>query len=253
MNLGDLVVRISHNKDIVFKIIRLEKEKAILEGVNFRLIADALLNDLELANKEITKENDYITNMRSKVKSNTIKKKGYLPGKILHLDGDEDYLRKCLTFYKECGLYAKGDFMDEADMAKNIIKLIEKYTPEVVVLTGHDSFNKRNPKDLNNYLNSQNFINAVLEIRKHYSKDSLVVIAGACASNFEALIASGANFATSPERVNVHALDPSIAAIKASFTPFNRLICLDDILKHTFVKRNGLGGVETYGKMRLIL
>ena len=52
MNIGDIVVRKSYGKDIVFKIIAFsideKNEKvAILKGVAFRILADAPIDDLE--------------------------------------------------------------------------------------------------------------------------------------------------------------------------------------------------------------
>ena len=42
------------------------------------------------------------------------------------------------------------------------------------------------------------------------SLDQLVIFAGACQSHFESLIQAGANFASSPSRVNIHALRPCL-------------------------------------------
>ena len=43
---GDFVTRISHNHDIVFKIISIDGNVATLKGVDLRLYADSLLSDL---------------------------------------------------------------------------------------------------------------------------------------------------------------------------------------------------------------
>ena len=58
MKEGDIVVRKSYNKDIIFKIIGFSKDEnnkkvAVLKGVAFRLIADAYLDDLELVEEKI--------------------------------------------------------------------------------------------------------------------------------------------------------------------------------------------------------
>ena len=143
--------------------------------------------------------------------------------------------------------------MNEANIKNNILDLIEKLDPDIVILTGHDSYNKKGVKDLNNYRNTMEFVSAVKEIRKHYSKDHIFVFAGACQSNFEALIASGANFASSPKRVNIDAFDPAIVAIKAASTPFNEIIDLESIKDLLDCKKNGISGIESYGKMRLFL
>lgn len=52
MNIGDIVVRKSYGKDIVFKIIAFSIDEnnekvAILKGVAFRILADAPIDDLE--------------------------------------------------------------------------------------------------------------------------------------------------------------------------------------------------------------
>ena len=53
MKVGDIVVRKSYNKDIIFKIIgfNIDEENrkiAIIKGVAFRIIADAYIEDLEI-------------------------------------------------------------------------------------------------------------------------------------------------------------------------------------------------------------
>ena len=60
---GDLVTRISHNHDIVFKIISIEGNIAMLKGVDLRLYADSAISDLVKArvssdsDKKILEEN----------------------------------------------------------------------------------------------------------------------------------------------------------------------------------------------------
>ena len=50
MRQGDFVTRISYGGDVVFKIERIEHLKAILRGVDYRLLADAPLSDLTKTN-----------------------------------------------------------------------------------------------------------------------------------------------------------------------------------------------------------
>jgi hypothetical protein len=76
-----------------------------------------------------------------------------------------------------------------------------------------------------------------------------VIIAGACGSYYEALIKSGANFASSPKRINLHALDPAIVAIKISLTDKNRDIDLLNIIEKTKYGKDSIGGVITKGTM----
>lgn len=89
---GDLVTRISHNNDILFKIISIEDEIAYLKGVDVRLIADSDLDDLEKAT-EIKEDDTEITSSINKEISLDRNEYFYLPGKILHIDSDTDYLK----------------------------------------------------------------------------------------------------------------------------------------------------------------
>ena len=52
---GDLVTRISHGNDVVFKIEKITDDVAYLKGVNVRLCADSNISDLVLAE---TKNNE---------------------------------------------------------------------------------------------------------------------------------------------------------------------------------------------------
>lgn len=248
MEIGAFVTRKSYNHDVLFKVIDI-KEEVIIKGVYDRIIADAKIDDLVRQNEFRNKKEDY----EKRIISNNERKKGYISGKILHIDGDEEYLEKCLSLYRNVGVYVNGVHVKEDRMSNEILNLIEKFSPDIIVITGHDAYNKRGLKSVDNYVNSSNFVDTIKKIRSKYSKDDKIVIAGACQSHFEALIASGANFATSPKRVNVHLFDPAIAAIRVSFTPFNKIVSLSEIFKFSYIKKDGLGGIESYGKMRLLL
>ena len=39
----------------------------------------------------------------------------YLPGKILHIDADKDYLNRCMNFYKKLNVMAYGVCLKEND------------------------------------------------------------------------------------------------------------------------------------------
>ena len=176
-----------------------------------------------------------------------------MTGKILHIDGDKNYLDKCLALYEKLKLKAYGVYMEEGAIKDHILELIDKLDPDIIVLTGHDAYNQQGIKDLNNYRNTSDYIEAVKLIRKHYSKDHILVFAGACQSNFEALMAAGANFASSPKRVNIDAYDPAIIAIKAATTPFSSIISLEEVKSLIDNEKQGVSGIESYGKMRLFL
>ena len=124
--------------------------------------------------------------------------------------------------------------------------LLEQYNPTIIVITGHDAYYKS--KD--SYKNSDNFVSAVKEARKYEkSHQKLVIIAGACQSNYEDLIKAGATFASSPKRINIHALDPAIIATKISLTCTNDSINLRDLLNKTKYGSEGIGGLQTNGMM----
>lgn len=78
-----------------------------------------------------------------------------------------------------------------------------------------------------------------------------MIFAGACQSHFESLIRAGANFASSPSRVNIHALDPVYIVAKISFTPFMDRINVWEVLRNTLTREKGLGGIETRGVLRI--
>ena len=113
------------------------------------------------------------------------------------------------------------------------------------VMTGHDAYYKKKE-----YKNSESFCKAVKEARKYEkSADKLVIIAGACQSNYEELIKSGATFASSPKRINIHALDPSIIAINISLFDRNSSIDLPTLLSKTKYGKDGIGGLYSKGTM----
>ena len=105
-------------------------------------------------------------------------------------------------------------------------------------------------KGINNYKNSYNFVKAVKQARRYEkSHDKLIIIAGACQSDYEELIKAGANFASSPKRVNIHALDPAIVASSLAKTPRSEQIDLIEILKKTKNGIDGMGGIISNGTM----
>ena len=125
---------------------------------------------------------------------------------------------------------------------------LKKYKPNILVITGHDAMYKRNDKTT--YKNSDNFINTINEARKYEeNQERLIIIAGACQSNYEELIKAGANFASSPKRVNIHALDPAIIASSIALSDRSIPINLLEIIERTKYKEEGVGGIITSGTM----
>ena len=245
--IGDYVTRNSYGNDIVFQIIDIRDDICILKGVCVRLWADSPISDLVRYNKVINDEEfDVDFNVYKTLDRNEY---FYLPGKILHIDGDKEYLDKCMNFYKKNKIKAFGVFSKENELESNIKGFLEKYNPDILVITGHDALYRKR-RDSGNYKNTDNFISAVREARRfEKSHEKLLIIAGACQSNYEELIKAGANFASSPKRINIHALDPAIIASSLAFSNKNDNIDLINILSKTKYGAEGMGGIITKGTM----
>ena len=250
--IGDFVTRNSYNNDILFTIIDIKDDIAYLKGIDVRLYADSSLDDLEEADVDYDTNKDRNDAKKIKDMLNLDRSEYfYLPGKILHIDGDKDYLRRCIDFYKDMHLEAYGVNLDEDDFSLEITSCLEKYNPDILVITGHDSFKKNKDKsDLANYQNSTNFVKATMKAREYErNQDKLIIIAGACQSFYEDLIKAGANFASSPKRINIHALDPAIIASAVALSPKNKEIDLISLLDKTHYGSDGMGGIITNGVM----
>lgn len=244
---GDLVTRISYNHDIVFCITNIKNDIYYLKGTEVRLYADAEANDL-VKYKEIDTKEEEIEEELPLDRTEYF----YIPGTILHIDGDKEYLNKCLNYYKKKGIYAIGKRISEEHIYENVISLLNEYKPDIIIITGHDAFysKKGSIKDLKNYRNTSNFIKAVKKARTYEkSHEKLVIIAGACQSNYEELIKAGANFASSPKRINIHALDPAIIASTLALTEKNKEIDLIELLDKTKYGHDGMGGIKCNGLM----
>lgn len=140
--------------------------------------------------------------------------------------------------------------MKEGDVPNVIASKINEYKPDILVITGHDAYFKKKNNNGDNYQNSSNFISAVREARKvEVSHDKLIIIAGACQSNYEELIKAGANFASSPKRINIHALDPAIIASSIALSERSKSIDLISIIEKTKYGTEGVGGIITNGTM----
>ena len=247
---GDYVTRNSYKNDTVFKVINIKEDMYYLKGVDVRLYADSPKSDLVKVIKEEETE-DFSNRVADKLLLDR-NEYFYLPGKILHFDGDKDYLERCLKFYKETGVMAIGKNIDEKDVPKVINKLLNEIKPDIVVITGHDAYYKKkgDKSNPNNYQNSLNFIKSVKNARMYEkSHEKLVIIAGACQSDYEELIKAGANYASSPKRVNIHALDPAIIAVTVALSERNKPIDLIKLLERTKYGHEGMGGIMGSGVM----
>lgn len=248
---GDYVTRTSYNNDTVFKVINIKGNVCYLKGAEVRLYADSEINDLVKCEKpDEIKEETSDDSRKSTVSADT--EYFFLPPKIIHIDGDSEFLGKCLKYYKKLGIYAIGKKIKEEDVPNQVKQLLENYKPGILIITGHDAFYKKKGDihSLDNYKNSKNFIKAVQIARNiEPSHEKLVIIAGACQSNYEELIKAGANYASSPKRVNIHALDPAIIASTVALTERNKEINLKEMLKKTKYGSDGMGGIMGNGLM----
>lgn len=157
-----------------------------------------------------------------------------------------------MKLYKSLGVKAYGLTLNERDVSSKIYDLLVEYHPDIVVITGHDAYssNRKIREKNSNYENSSNFADAIREARKYEkSQDKLIIIAGACQSDYESLIKAGANFASSPKRINIHALDPAIIASSLAFSDRNQSIDLISLLDKTKYGSDGIGGIITNGTM----
>lgn len=277
MDIGDTVVRKSYGKDITFKIIDVKEieNKIIytLKGINLRVIADAPLEDLEEVLENTLGEKEKILNRKvnSSIKNIMLGRidisKAYRspkitvnkeltfgrPGKILHIDGDAEYLEVCLKVYKKLELEAIGKVIAEKDQPYEVLQLVKKIKPDIVVITGHDAITKgtKDYTDINNYRNSKFFVDTVSELRNYEPNyDDLVIFAGACQSHYEAILDAGANFASSPSRVLIHCLDPVFVCEKVAYTNIEKVVSIQEALENTITGTKGIGGLQTRGKYR---
>ncbi|MBE6048392.1 MAG: sporulation peptidase YabG [Clostridium sp.] len=278
MDIGDFVVRKSYDKDITFKIIDIKEEgnkkTYILKGTSIRIIADSEENDLEEVSDNNIGDREKILNSRV---SNAIKKAISLreevmprvdknkklienkemmfgrPGKILHVDGDEEYMETCLKVYKQLSLDAVGRAIPEKEQPNVIVDLVKEIKPDIVVLTGHDGIEKNSSDylDLRYYRNSKYYIDSVKALRNYNSSyDELVIFAGACQSCYECMLDAGANFASSPNRVLIHCLDPVFVCEKIAYTRIDEIVPIKDVIESTITGIRGIGGLQTRGKYR---
>lgn len=279
IKLMDIVARRSYNCDILFRVIDIRESNgqktAILYGEDIRLAADAPYEDLIVINQyqRVKLKQEYrsleeqsfrlfaqdVDLLKQRQEYETTggyaKQTNYfqIPGKVLHLDGDPNYLKKCLVVYEKIGIPVFGIHCDEKEMPQKITQFLDYYRPDILVITGHDAYSKAKGKitDINAYRHSKHFVQTVREARKRIPHlDQLVIFAGACQSHFESLIHAGANFASSPSRINIHALDPVYIVAKISLTPFMERINVWDVLRNTLTGEKGLGGIETKGVLR---
>ena len=280
--IGDIVARKSYNYDVLFRITNIHPDGIVdLVGITVRIIADAEIFDLKLVSKEeleakmrnielsrrtrLSRSFNTMNNKNSRMKfmrenyyeqANIYQKEKMYkkPGRLIHLDGDESYADKCREIYKKMGITAYVFSMPESEQYKQVYSLLQRYKPEILIITGHDAFIKRRNDiyNIENYKNSKYFVQSVLEARRYeHNLDNLVIFAGACQSYYEAIISAGANFASAPKRVLKDMMDPLIVAETVAYTPVNEFVPLENIISNTREGIDGIGGLQTRGQYRI--
>lgn len=270
---GDIVGRISYGKDILFIVDRIietsdKKEIAILKGVLVRIKADSLLEDLEIIDKRIIKSSiqnfeNRIQNLLKKCINNLgidkeekrVKRLLYT-GKILHLDGDKRYSEKSSRYYKKLGLNVIVKNIAENKQARYVKTLLQKYRPDILVITGHDGMIKNGTgyQDIYNYRNSAYFVQSVLEARRLGELGrELVIFAGACQSYYEAIMDAGANFASSPARILIDFMDPLVVAQTIATSEESKYVTIGDIEEKLRDGIKGVNGIGAMGKKKLVV
>lgn len=265
---GDIVGRISYGKDILFVVDRIinindNKKIAILKGIIVRIKADSPIEDLEIIDKRIITEKvkkfeDRISFLVNKFLGGSKEKRAkklLYTGKILHLDGDRRYSEKSEKYYRSLGLDAVVKNIEENKQPQMVKMMLQRYSPDILVVTGHDGMIKNGTKfqDLYNYRNSAYFARSVKEARSLYNDKDLVIFAGACQSFYEVLIEAGANFASSPARILIDFLDPLIIAQTVATTEENKFITIKDVEKNLRDGVRGVNGIGALGKKKIIL
>ncbi|ONI45157.1 sporulation peptidase YabG [Epulopiscium sp. SCG-B10WGA-EpuloA2] len=257
---GDYVFRKSYKKDVLFKIDSINRQQIVtIKGVTYRILADANIYDLVSASglRSTPNERDaieIIENNVNKVLEEHKKldnKRMRKTGKVLHIDGDAFYLNVCLKYYETLGVDAVGENIAETLQPIKVKELIEKYNPDILVLTGHDALQKDGKEDaIESYKNSKYYIEATKEARKiRPSSEQLVIYAGACQSYFEKILLAGADFAASPNRILIHALDPAFIVERIAYCPFYKVLEVTEATKY-IVTKGGISGYEVLGKSR---
>ena len=239
--IGDKVTRKKYNHDVVFRITKIERDICYLSGEDIRLNATAKSDDLRIYEKDTRDSNESFL---------IPKDDNMIYGKVLHIDGDPKYLEKSLKLYKLNDVPVVGYSFLEKEIPNKITGLLVKHKPDILVITGHDSYKHVNNEE---FQNSDNFVKAVQNARIFQpDKDALVIFAGACQSYYEALIESGANFASSPKRVSINVLDPVKIAIMVATKHVGSYLDINEILSVTTNQNSGIGGIDTKGVARRI-
>ena len=198
IRVGDKVARRSYGADVIFVVLRIitrraKAARALLRGLNARLIADAPIDDdlVTIRDEEVESSSQSLhQEMRKSMEKVFLRRMAEdfnqdyrgrdgailpagidyrrIPGKVLHLDGDGDYLKHCLKYYQELGVPAVGYYVPEEAQPSKVAALFREYLPDILVVTGHDGFIARvgDKSSLDSYRTSRYFVETVQRARQ---------------------------------------------------------------------------------------
>ena len=118
---GDYITRNSYGNDTVFLVLNIRGDTVYLKGVYARLYADSPIDDCVSVDKSTVEDDFRPSNFIDEVKSDDRSNFFYLPARILHLDGDSEYLKRCMDYYKQNKVFAIGRKIDEETVSDDII------------------------------------------------------------------------------------------------------------------------------------
>ncbi|NLH96813.1 MAG: sporulation peptidase YabG [Clostridiaceae bacterium] len=262
--IGEYVTRKSYGGDIDFRISNIivgrnGRRVYILKGLLYRIMADSDEIDLQRRDPvDVHKELQgrlsqdgihHSSGTRGSSAKTAFRPKGR-PGTILHIDSSPDFLEMCMNYYRDARIKAYGHVIPESEQPGSIRSLLRSTRADILVVTGHDGLKKGkyNIDSPDSYRHSRYFIRSVQEARKYEpSLDKLCIFAGACQSYFEGIMEAGANFASSPGRILIHALDPAKVGDRVALTDSRVFVTPEKIARLTQSGIKGIGGVKTRG------
>lgn len=273
-DIGDIVVRKSYGKDIYFTVAGIRQDELrnteyVLKGVFYRIEADAHEEDLlkeDVRNVELNLRAE-LMRARKNALTKAHVSRNYLgrifgiyrlrkiPGTILHIDSSSRFLNMCTKLYKEAGIKSKGYVVAEKNQPGIIRQALMWVKPDILVITGHDGIKKgkSNLNNIENYRNSKYYVQSVKEARRYQKDpDKLCIFAGACQSYFEAIMEAGANFASSPGRININALDPALLSEKVALTDRRNYVTPEEVASIIISGSAGIGGIKTRGRLTVV-
>ncbi len=263
LRIGDVVTRKSYGGDIHFKIAEINSRSSgrrsfVLKGLLYRIIADSEEDDLEWRSPEqVHRElQDRLTGTgfhhmsRGNTPFSFFQRARGRSGRILHIDSSSEFLEMCRKYYEDAKIKVYGRVIPENEQPGQIRSLLASTGADVLIVTGHDGLKKNVTKynTIDSYRNSRYYIQSTREARKYEpSYDKLCIFSGACQSYFDGIMEAGANFASSPGRILIHALDPAKVGDRVALTDSRVYVTPEQIAKLTQSGSQGIGGVKSKG------